>query len=85
MTADPSTLEDTAKLLLNRADDLFYLGQEVVRHGHRAEWKCAKADRFREATRARRVEATRLAHQLKDIGRRMRAQAAAATGTPPSG
>ncbi|WP_117211340.1 hypothetical protein [Allorhizocola rhizosphaerae] len=84
MPADPARLEELARVLLNRADDLYYLGQELVRHGDRAKWRCAKATRFRQSLRGRRAEAMRLAVQLRDLGRWLRAQSqqAAAASTP---
>ena len=74
MPQDPGRLEELAALLLRRADDLYYVGQELVRHADRAEWRCAKATRFREAMRARRTETTRLATELRDLGRYLRTQ-----------
>lgn len=89
MTADPARLEELARVLLNRADDLYYLGQELVRKGDQAQWRCAQAVRFREGMRGRRGEAARLAAQLRELGRWLRAQAQAAAapaaaGTAPS-
>lgn len=80
MPQDPARLEELAALLLRRADDLYYVGQELVRHAEKAEWRCAKATRFREAMRARRTETTRLATELRDLGRYLRTQSQAAHG-----
>jgi hypothetical protein len=81
MTVDPARLEDLARVLLNRADDLYYVGQELVRKSDRADWRCAKAVRFREAMRGRRSEALRLATQLRELGRWLRQQSQAASAT----
>jgi hypothetical protein len=78
--ADVADLEAAAKVLLDRADDLYYVGQQIVRHSVGVRWECAKADRFRDAMLARQAECRRLAIDLRDLGRalRVRAQLASA-------
>ncbi len=85
--ADAAELESTAQILLNRADDLYYLGQQIVHRSSNTTWECAKAQRFHDAMLARQAECRRLAVELRDLGRlmRMQAQAAAATPVPPAG
>jgi uncharacterized protein YukE len=82
--ADAAELEAAATVLLTRADDLSYLGEEIVRRSAQTRWECAKAERFHDAMLARRAECRRLAVELRDLGRSMRAQAqvVAATGQP---
>lgn len=80
MPQDPARLEELAALLLRRANDLHYVGHELVRHANKAEWRCAKATRFREAMQARRSEATRLALELRDLVLYLRARSQAANG-----
>jgi hypothetical protein len=84
MPADAAALEELAKLLLRRADDLYTVGRVLTENADAADWQCAKADRYREAMRARRTETTRLSGELVDLGRwlRMRAHAAAAAPQP---
>lgn len=81
---DAAGLEAAAKVLLNRADDLHYLGQEIVRRSTHAQWECAKAERFRDAMTARQTECQRLAIELRELGRALRARAltVSATGLP---
>ena len=43
-------------------------------HGNRAHWECAKADRFREAMVARRRESSRVAFEMRELGRAVRAR-----------
>lgn len=69
---DAAQLEALARVLLNRADDVYYLGQQLVSKSESVDWRCAKADRFREAMRGRRSEATQIAEQLRDLGRQLR-------------
>ena len=83
MAADPATLEATAQVLLDRADDLYYLGQQIVSRSSPAGWQCAKADRFHDAMTSRQVECRRLAIELRELGRHLRAQAQAAAVIPP--
>ncbi len=71
---DPAALEAAAKLLLDRADDLYYVGQQIVAKSMGLNWKCAKAERFRDAMLARQNECRRLAYELRDLGRDVRAQ-----------
>ncbi len=82
--ADAADLEAAATVLLTRADDLYYLGEQIVRRSAQTRWECAKADRFHDAMLARRTECRRLAVELRDLGRAMRAraQAAAASAHP---
>ncbi|MEU8262178.1 hypothetical protein AB0C02_16310 [Micromonospora sp. NPDC048999] len=77
---DAARLEELARLLLNRADDVYYVGQQLVGKGDSADWRCAKADRFREAMRGRRGEAVRVATQLRDLGRLLRQHGQQAAG-----
>jgi uncharacterized protein YukE len=78
---DAAGLEAAAKVLLNRADDLHYLGQEIVRRGTNAQWECAKAERFRDAMAARQTECRRLAVELRELGRAVRARSMSITPT----
>lgn len=85
--AGAAELEATAQLLLNRADDLYYLGQQIVQRSSNTTWECAKAQRFHDAMLARQTECRRLALELRELGRalRMQAQAAAAAPAPTGG
>lgn len=78
---DPAALEAAAKLLLDRADDLYYVGQQIVSKSRGINWKCAKAERFLDAMLARQSECRRLAYELRDLGRDVRAQAYRASTT----
>lgn len=69
-TADE--LEDMAKILLRRADDLHAVGTTLSSRAESAVWQCDKADRFRSAIEARQSETHRLAVQLRDLGRYLR-------------
>lgn len=72
-----SSTSASAEELLRRADDMYFVGVELVRRAGMARWQCARADRFREAMRGRQIEATRLANVLQELGYALRARAAA--------
>jgi uncharacterized protein YukE len=78
-------LEDMAKILLRRADDLHAVGTTLSSRARSASWQCDKADRFRSAIAARQTESHRLAVQLRDLGRYLRllSQQAAQQPAPP--
>jgi hypothetical protein len=65
-------LEDMAKILLRRADDLHAVGTTLSSRAGSAVWQCDKAERFRAAIAARQTESHRLAVQLRDLGRYLR-------------
>ncbi|MCB2178090.1 MAG: hypothetical protein KQH57_19960 [Actinomycetales bacterium] len=83
--ADAAALESAAATLIARAEDLAYLGDQIVLHGTRAHWECAKADRFREAMVARRRESSRVAFEMRELGRAVRARAMAAEAVEQAG
>ena len=68
----PGELEDMARILLRRADDLYDVGATLTARAGLAGWKCDKAERFRDAMTARRTESHRLAVHLRDLGRYLR-------------
>lgn len=83
----PGELEDMAKILLRRADDLHAVGTTLSSRAGSAVWQCDKAERFRAAIAARQTESLRLAVRLRDLGRYLRVlsqQAAAQTAQPGS-
>lgn len=80
----PAELEDMAKILLRRADDLHAVGTTLSSRAGSAVWQCDKADRFRSAIEARQSETHRLAVQLRDLGRYLRLLGQQAEAQPGS-
>jgi hypothetical protein len=81
--ADAASLEAAATVLLTRADDLYYVGGQLVERSDRTTWECAKGDRYREAMIARASECRRLAAELRDLGVVLKARAQAAQAPAP--
>lgn len=81
---DLEAAERLAGELLRRADELHHIGRQLTAQAARPQWRCARADRFREAMQARRTEADRLAAATRELGLWLRAQAAATTPTTPN-
>lgn len=80
----PAELEDMAKILLRRADDLHAVGTTLSSRAGSAVWQCDKADRFRSAIEARQSESLKLAVQLRDLGRYLRVLSQQAEQQPNS-
>jgi hypothetical protein len=76
--ADAASLEAAATALLTRADDLYYVGNQLVDRSDRTTWECAKGDRYKDAMIARASECRRLALELRDLGAALKARAQAA-------
>jgi hypothetical protein len=94
MPADADTLLTLANALHQRAEDLDWVGSQLVTQSGKATWQCAKGDRYRSAMQARKVETHTLAVNLNDIAKWVHARsvaaanaatAAAAPAAPPPG
>ncbi len=82
--ADAATLEAAATVLLTRADDLYYVGSQLIERSQRTTWDCAKGHRYRDAMLARASECRRLAAELRDLGVALKARAQAAQAPAPA-
>jgi hypothetical protein len=81
--ADAASLEAAATALLTRADDLYYVGGQLVDRSLRMTWDCAKGQRYREAMLAREAECYRIAAELRDLGVALKVRAQAAQAPVP--
>lgn len=88
MNADAAALDTLGKLLIERAGDLSWIGRQLVNEAFKANWECAKADRYTAAMEARSAETKRLSLLMRDLGKYLRARAAqldAAASAPQQG
>ena len=83
-SVDPAGLELLGKLLLERAEDLSWVGTKLKSEAWSANWKCAKAERYRTAMQARATETRRVATQLRELGWYLRTKAAQLSQGAPS-
>jgi hypothetical protein len=81
--ADAASLEAAATVLLRRADDLYYVGSQLVERSDRTTWECAKGHRYKDAMLARASECRRVAGEMRDLGVALKARAQAAQVPAP--
>lgn len=76
LTGDPAAIEALANTLASRAGQVSSVGRRVEARADSCNWRCRKADRFREEMRARRRQSEHLARELTDLSHQLRRLAA---------